>query len=227
MILLVPLAAACGGDDGATGEELYGGTASAALGATGNGARCATCHATTDGASGYSGVTLKNIAFHTSWKGGAAPTLLDAANACVTGWMGGAALTADDEAWKTLEAYLVSLSDPAVTAPEPLTPEVLADVAAYEAAYAGGDATAGAAGYQTFCASCHDRGLQVGLAHAPSRAVLKGDSVGIIAQQVRTSGPPPSAMTDATDRTPGPMPFFEPDELSVQDLKDIIAYVRQ
>ena len=40
------------------------------------------------------------------------------------------------------------------------------------------------------------------------------DVRGRIAQQVRTSGPPPSGMMDATDSTPGPMPLFEPDELT-------------
>jgi hypothetical protein len=34
-------------------------------------------------------------------------------------------------------------------------------------------------------------------------------------------------MSDPSDSTPGPMPFFELAELSMQDLKDIIAHVRQ
>jgi len=55
--------------------------------------------------------------------------------------------------------------------------------------------------------------------------MLKTKTIGRIAQQVRTSGPPPSGTGDAMDLTPGPMPFFEPDELSAQDLEDIIAYV--
>lgn len=51
-------------------------------------------------------------------------------------------------------------------------------------------------------------------------------AVGRIAQKVRTSGPVPSGSADATDGTGGPMPFFEPDELSTEDLRDLIAYVR-
>ena len=50
-------------------------------------------------------------------------------------------------------------------------------------------------------------------------------SIGRIAQQVRTSGPPPSGMNDATDSTPGPMPFFEPSELPASDLADIVAFL--
>ena len=49
---------------------------------------------------------------------------------------------------------------------------------------------------------------------------------GVIAQKVRTSGPPPSSMADASDLTPGPMPFFEPEELSASDLADIVAYLK-
>jgi cytochrome c len=226
--LMIPLAmAACGDDnDSVTGEELVSGTASAALGAPTNQSRCATCHSTT-GAAGFSGDTFKNIAFHTSFKGGDATTLLAAANACVAGWMGGTPLTEDDARWKSLEAYLVSISDPSVTTPHQLAPEVLANEAAYETAYAGGNASAGAAKYTLFCAGCHDNALVVGEVTAIGKANLKQMAIGRIAQQVRTSGPPPSGSEDSTDSTPGPMPFFEPDELSLQDLKDIIAYVRQ
>ena len=49
---------------------------------------------------------------------------------------------------------------------------------------------------------------------------------GRIAQKVRTSGPPPSGMMDAMDSTPGPMPFFEPSDLSDDDLSNIIAYIK-
>lgn len=227
-LLILPLSvAACGSDsDSNSGEDLYSGTASAALGASSNQAKCATCHSTT-GAAGFSGARFKDIAFHSGFKGGDAPTLIAAANACVGGWMGGTVLTENDERWKSLEAYLVSMSDPSVTAPNMLAPEVLANEAAYESSYAGGNASAGAAKYGTFCASCHDIALVVGEASAITKANLKTKTVGRIAQQVRTSGPPPSGSADATDSTPGPMPFFEPDELSAQDLKDIIAYVRQ
>ena len=39
-----------------------------------------------------------------------APTLRDAANACITGWMGGTALDANDPKWMALEEYLQSIS---------------------------------------------------------------------------------------------------------------------
>jgi mono/diheme cytochrome c family protein len=231
-LLLLATATALGGcggeDDAEAGEKLFSGAESALLGAAGNAARCSTCHSSTATSVGNSGDSLKDIAFRTSFKGGDAPTLLAASNACVTGWMGGAALTESGEQWKQLEAYLVSISDAAVTAPNPLAPEVLASEAAYEAKYAGGNAAAGAAKYTAACARCHDGGLKLGPAVSPGKATLKSRTAAQIAQKVRTSGPPPStSVMGAADTTPGPMPFFEPDELSEQDLKDIIAFVRQ
>ena len=225
--LLVP---ACGSDPGPdpeAGRELYDGPASAALGDPGNQARCATCHAADDLPDGFAGDSLQDVAFRASFKGGEAADLRAATNACVTGWMGGAALTAGDPRWLELEAFLVSISSPSVTSPRALAPEVLADEAAYGAAYGGGMAFAGTASYGTFCIRCHDGKLRVGAIEAPALATLKTLTIGRIAQQVRTSGPPPSGTADASDSTPGPMPFFEPDELSPQDLANIIAFIRQ
>lgn len=222
--------AACGapstGTDAGVANTYFQGSASAALGRTGNQAACATCHST-DGSLGHSGNSMKDLAYHTSFKGGDAHTLLEGANACVTGWMGGTALTATDARWLSLEAYLQSLANPSVTTPNALSPEVLADVTAYETAYSGGNATAGEAKYAASCGFCHDGALQVGPAAAISKATLKAYGVGRIAQKVRTSGPPPSSAGAATDATPGPMPFFEPKDLSSEDLKDIIAWLRR
>lgn len=204
--------------------DYYQGAASAALGAQGNQATCATCHSN-DG-SARSGQTFKDIAYHTSFKGGMAAKLIDATNACVTGWMGGKALTDKDEAWLKLESYLQSISDKAKTTPNPIQPEVLANEAAYQTAYAGGTAATGAAKYAKACGVCHDTQLTVGSSKALAKGSLKGFSIGRLAQQVRTSGPPPSGTMDASDSTPGPMPFFEPADLSKADLQDIIAHIK-
>ncbi|MBK7535958.1 MAG: c-type cytochrome [Myxococcales bacterium] len=217
--------AACGDSDSA--DSIFTGAESAALGAAQNGAACVTCHGNEPDAKGTSGNSMIDIAYRTSFKGGGAPNLLAGSNACVTGWMGGTALTADDPRWKKLEAYLQSISDPTVTTPNALAPEVLMNAAAYEAAYAGGDAAAGAAKYEATCARCHSSGLRLGAVVTPGLATLKTRAIGAIAQKVRTSGPPPSAMTDSVDATPGPMPFYEPKDLSATDLKDIIAFVRK
>ena len=107
-----------------------------------------------------------------------------------------------------------------------IAPEVLADEAAYEAAYAGGDAAAGAAKYTANCAVCHDGALVIGQIPAYPKASLAGYSVGRIAQKVRTAGPPPSGTNDPADTTPGPMPFFELEELPAGDLADIIAHLK-
>jgi len=214
------------GCSGANGDYVTG-ASSSGLGAKSNQAKCATCHSQDGTAANFSGSTFKDIAYHSAYKGGDAKTTLDAANACVTGWMGGTALKDGDPAWTSMQSYLKSISDPSKTAPNPLAPEVLADVNAYDAAYQGGNASAGAAKYTAVCGKCHDSGLVIGSVAALSKAALKNFSVGRIAQQVRTSGPPPSGTNDKTDSTPGPMPFFQPSFLSAQDLKDIIAYVRQ
>jgi cytochrome c2 len=213
--------AACGDD----GSAFYSGAQSAALGAGTNQADCATCHDVDGDKQSRAGTSLKDIAFRAAYKGGDAPALLDGVNACVTGWMGGTALTATDDRYVQLRSYLESISDPAVTAMNPLAPEVLADEAAYELAYAGGDAAAGAAKYQAACAGCHDAGKVIGSAPALAKSVIAGETVGRIAQKVRSSGPPPSGTADGADSTPGPMPFFEPADLSAQDLKDIIAHL--
>ncbi|MEL6182096.1 MAG: cytochrome c, partial [Myxococcota bacterium] len=211
---------------GASGEEYYQGSLSMALGAEGNEADCAQCHSNDGTQDGWPGYTFQNIAFRSAFKGGDAPDLLSGANACVTGWMGGTALTETDEAWIALKGYLESISDSSVTDPNGLAPEVLADEAAYEAAYAGGDATAGEAAYTKACASCHDAALTVGTVASFPKATLAAFSIGRIAQKVRTSGPPPSGMSDAADTTPGPMPFFEPADLSTTDLQNIIAFIK-
>lgn len=219
------LATACGGDDDEDLTAYYSGSASAALGVAGNAATCATCHGMDD-STGFSGNTFKDIAYRTGYKGGG-EDLLGGTNACVTGWMGGTAITADSEAFMQIEAFMQSISDSAVTEPNAIMPEVLADEAAYEAAYAGGDAAAGEASYTKFCGTCHDGALQVGGGISPPKAGIASRSIGRIAQKVRTSGPPPSGMNDASDTTPGPMPFFEIKDLSVDELKNIIAHIKQ
>lgn len=207
-------------------NEYFDGELSAALGSASNQARCSTCHSTDGTREGFSGHSMQDIAFKDDYKGGDAADLLAATNACVVDWMGGEPLAASDPAYVSLLELFESISDPAATTPNPLEPEVLADQAAYEAAYAGGDATAGAAKYETSCAVCHDAALVVNSSPAYPKISLGSFSVGRIAQQVRTSGPPPSSTSDEIDTTPSPMPFFEPTALSTSDLADIIAHLR-
>lgn len=209
-------------------DMYYVGAASAGLGAQGNQADCALCHSRDGTQEGFAGNTLQNIAYRMSFKGSPSVDLLGGANACITGWMGGTALTPTSPEWLSLLAFLQSISDPTVTAPNTIAPEVLADQAAYEAAYAGGDATAGEAKYATYCGdNCHASQLVVGDRQAWIIQAMAALPIGRIAQVVRTSGPPPSGTSDATDLTSGPMPFFEPSDLSVEDLRDIIAFIKQ
>jgi mono/diheme cytochrome c family protein len=208
------------------GREYYDGEASAALGADGNQVRCSTCHSDDGTLAGHSGKSMKDIAFKDSYKGGGSPDLLSATNACVTGWMGGTALADTDPEYIALAGFLESISDPSSTTPNAIAPEVLTDEAEYEANYAGGDAAAGAAKYDANCAICHDNALVLGSFPAYPKAALANYSNGRIAQKVRTSGPPPSGTADGTDSTPGPMPFFEPEELPPADLADIIAHLK-
>jgi len=209
-----------------SGAEYYSGPEAMKLGAAENKATCATCHSNDGTQMHWSGNTFKDIAYRMNFKGGMAPDLLAAANECVVGWMGGPALTATDPKWMALEKYMQSLSSPSVTEPNALMPEVLANEAAYEAAYAGGDKAAGGAKFKDACGRCHDSSLVVNTTPALPTMTLGALTIGRIAQKVRTSGPPPSGTMDAMDTTPGPMPFFEEKDLSTQDLKDIIASLK-
>lgn len=214
-----------GGGAGISGEALYSGPESAALGSSMNKAACATCHSNDGSQDGWPGNTMKDIAYRSSFKGGEAD-LHGGVNACVTGWMGGTELAVDSAEYVALKTYFESISDSKVTDPNAIAPEVLDNEAAYEAAYGGGDAAAGEAAYTKACARCHDNGLVVNVVPALNKSVLKTYTIGRIAQKVRTSGPPPSGAMDADDTTPGPMPFFEMKDLSAQDLKDIIAHLK-
>lgn len=213
------------GGMGVEPQDYYDGEPSALLGGVGNESRCSTCHSTDGTLAGYCGESMKDIAYLENYKGGDAD-LLGAVNACVTGWMGGTALVETDAAFIALVEFFEGISDMSVTTPNSLMPEVLADEAAYEVAYAEGNAMAGADKYEAACAVCHDDALMLGPIPSPSKEALGAYSIGRIAQQVRTSGPPPSGTDDGGDSTPGPMPFFEPEELSAEDLADIIAHLK-
>ncbi|MBK8253955.1 MAG: c-type cytochrome [Polyangiaceae bacterium] len=213
-----------GSGGGLSGEALYSGPESAALGSSSNEARCSTCHSNDGTQDGYSGNSMKDIAYRATFKGGMAD-LLGGVNACVTGWMGGDALTADSAEFVAFKAYFESISSESVTDANAIAPDVLADVAAYEAKYSGGNEMAGADVYAKACARCHDDTLTLNVVPAPAKTTLSAYSIGRIAQQVRTAGPPPSGTMDASDSTPGPMPFFEPKDLSDQDVKDVIAHL--
>ena len=230
-LLLALSSTACASDEdnddsSSDGHEYYAGSRSAALGVTGNESRCATCHSDDGSQAPFSGNTFQDIAYKSSYKGGGAMTLLDASNVCISGWMGGEPLAENDQQWRGLKSFLESISDRGATEPNALAPEVLEDEAAYELAYTGGDAAAGESKYASYCASCHAGGMSVGSVDSPLRTLLATKSIGRIAQQVRTSGPPPSGSADTSDSTPGPMPFFEPRDLSAEDLKDIIAAIK-
>lgn len=210
---------------GAGDVNYYNGDLSAQLGASGNQAKCSTCHSNDGSQESNSGNSLKDIAYHTSFKGGGQMKLIGGANACIVGWMGGTALTEDDAKWAALGGYIKSISAEDQTTPNDITPVLMADEAAYEAAYGGGDAAAGEAKYTAACGRCHDNGLVVNATAAYPKTTLAGFTVGRIAQKVRTSGEPPSDAM-GPDTTPGPMPFFEEKDLSTDDLKDIIAHLK-
>ena len=133
---------------------------------------------------------MKDIAYRARFKGGE-ENLHGGVNACVVGWMGGEALAADSAEYLAIKEYFESISSSSVTDANAIAPEMLADEAAYEMAYGGGDAAAGAAVYDKACARCHDSGLVVNVVPALNKSVLKTYTAGRLAQKVRTSGPPP------------------------------------
>ena len=224
------------GDEAAPEEEVIepmqrkarflDGPDSAQLGGEQNQVTCYTCH-TGDGSQfGFCGNTLKDLGYRESWMGGGADSLMGASNKCIEGWMAGDALDEGSEPYEAIQAYIMDGSDPAVTTPNAIMPEVLADLDAYEAIYVDGNAEAGLDRYVRYCSLCHGVGLVVGAHAAPDLSEFATMTAGEIARQVRTSGPPPSAMDAEVDETPGPMPFFEEKDLSTEDLRNIIAYMQ-
>lgn len=240
-----------GGDNGGTDtgadvpvnttpDRYFRGSDSAALGASGNQADCAHCHSIDGTQVGFSGYPLNDSAYLDNFKGGGDPTFLDATNFCLTDFMGAdpgfGELREDDPQYVSLLAYIESISDDTVTTARPEEPEVLADAATYEATYSGGDAIAGEAAFNTWCAKCHrpadnpSQTFVVGPNAAVAVSVLASYEVADIAQQVRTSTSKiPSSLADEAngeDLTVGYMPFFLPNILLEEDLRNIIAYIQ-
>ena len=216
LVLSLGVLAGCGeAEEGVTtsdGQALY-----AAPHDDGNTFACATCHALSEPAD--DGITrpghpIGDAAGRASFKNGQLNQLIDAVNACRQDWMGAPAFAEDDPRWLALRDFL---GGGEAASAEDLSYEIVdppADVS-------GGDATRGAATFDRTCSVCHGAGA-TGTVRAPS---LLGtpESPEFIALKIRRSGNPQSDIYP--DLTPGRMPFWAPDRLSDDELRDIVAFL--
>lgn len=222
--LTLVLLAGCGSesatDDGSddprteiSGQALY-----EARHEDGNTFACSTCHAlsepTADGIT-RPGHPIGDAAARTSFKNGQLDRLLDAVNTCRQDWMGAPAFTEDDARWLALEGFLNEQAEGAA-------PSALAfTVADPPVDVDGGDPTAGEATFNRTCTVCHGPS-GVGTQLAPPVAGTPEDGA-FIAAKIRRSGNVDSAVYP--DLIPGRMPFWAPDRLSDDELRDVVAFL--
>ena len=184
----------------------------------GNTFACSTCHALSEPAA--DGITrpghpIGDAAARTSFKNGQLDTLLEAVNTCRQDWMGAPAFTAQDERWLALEGFLAEQAEGA--APSALSFTVADPPTEID----GGDAAAGEATFNRTCSVCHGQS-GVGTQLAPPIAGTPEDDA-FIATKIRRSGNVDSAVYP--DLIPGRMPFWAPDRLSDDELRDVVAFL--
>ena len=183
----------------------------------GNSFACATCHALTEPtADGYRrpGHPIGDAANRPTYKNGQLTSLLEAVNTCVVEWMDATPLTASDERWTRLEAFLEAQAGEAPA--EALSFEIVAP----PADLSGGDAVAGQVLFDASCAICHGEGA-TGTERAPS-LIGSGVDEALVGRRVRTSGLADSVVYEGL--TDGRMPFWAADRLSDAELRDLVAY---
>lgn len=184
----------------------------------GNTFACSTCHALSEPAA--DGITrpghpIGDAAARTSFKNGQLDTLLEAVNTCRQDWMGAPAFSDDDERWLALEAFLGEQAGD--SAPSELT----FTIADPPTDVGGGDASAGEVTFNRTCSVCHGQS-GAGTQLAPPIAGTPEDGA-FIATKVRRSGNVDSAIYP--ELVAGRMPFWAPDRLSDDELRDVVAFL--
>jgi mono/diheme cytochrome c family protein len=186
----------------------------------GNTFACATCHALNEPAD--DGITrpghpIGDAAARTTFKNGQLDNLLDAVNTCRQDWLGAPAFTEDDARWLALEGFLKDQAEGA--APSELS-FIVADPPAQ---VDGGDPATGEATFNRTCVVCHGQS-GVGTDLAPPIAGTP-ENADFIAAKIRRSGNQASSLYP--ELIPGRMPFWAPDRLSDDELRDIVAFLVQ
>ena len=176
---------------------------------------CSTCHTagTIPNSFRTVGHDITNAAFRSSYKNGTLNSLRDAVNNCVEHWMTGDPLAEDNNLWLALSSWLQSMDSTD-------TSNLSYNIVSPPGDLSGGNVVAGMVTFNQTCAACHGADA-VGTQKGPSLAgsALSAES---IAERVRLSGPTDSIYPGLTG---GRMPFWAQDQLSDQELKDIIAFI--
>lgn len=186
----------------------------------GNSFACATCHALSEpSADGLRRPAhpIGNATRRSHWKNGKAATFLDAVNSCVTEWMVAPAWQATDPRFAALRSYLDAQS------PATAAPDLSYEIVAVPSDVSGGDAARGRSTFNESCVVCHG---QDGL------GTIRGPKVAgsvrlaeYVASRIRLSGSTTSAVYSGL--TGGVMPFWAKDRLSDDEVRNLVAFVRE
>lgn len=186
----------------------------------GNSFACATCHALSEpSADGLRrpGHPIGDAVRRSRWKNGKAASFLDAVNSCVTEWMVAPAWGSSEPRFLALRSFLESRAGA-----EP-APDLHYDIVPPPRDVGGGDAARGRATFNESCVVCHGTdGL------GTNRGPKVAGSVRLpeyIAGRIRLSGSPSSPIYDGL--TGGVMPFWAQDRLRDDEVRDLIAFVRE
>ncbi len=206
----------------AQGEEVYRAVDPAAKNALAY--SCATCHSNV--AAGEdpvlrAGSTLFDAIRRPSFKAGQVDSFLGAANVCRTDWMAIPEWSDDNEDFLDLVSYLHSLT------PNEPAPVYNYEIAEPQDGDPTGDVDKGCDLFHQSCFVCHGEGA-AGTTAGPQIMFPELNEVffdaNAVRAKVRLSGPFESIYPGLQG---GFMPFFTKEQISDEDLEDIVAYLLQ
>jgi mono/diheme cytochrome c family protein len=229
----IPAAPVAMGTGGAGGKTAAGDGSGGASGATalgrslfeaplsdGNSFACATCHALAEPSpDGWRrpGHPIGDATHRVHWKNGKAASFLDAVNSCLVEWMVAPAWSAGDPKFIALRDFLEA------QAPAGPARDVPFAIVAAPGDLSGGNPARGRDTFDKTCIVCHGAGGG-GTDRGP-RVMRSAREPGYIAKRIRTSGSAHS--TVYPDLTGGVMPFWAADRMSDDEVRDIVAFLRE
>jgi mono/diheme cytochrome c family protein len=185
----------------------------------GNSFACATCHALHEpSADGLRrpGHAIGDSTRRTSWKNGKVTTFLAAVNSCLDEWMIAPTWSATDPSFLALRAFLDAQAR--VTR----APDVTFEIVPPPADVGGGDVARGRATFDRTCVVCHGAG-GTGSDRGP-KVARSARAASYIATRIRNSGSKKSAVYG--ELTGGVMPFWAKDRLDDDEVRDLVAFLR-
>jgi mono/diheme cytochrome c family protein len=207
------------GTGGSSGDQTLGRSLYESPLPDGNSFACATCHALSEPSSDglrRPGHPIGDATHRKQWKNGKSATFLDAVNSCLVEWMVAPAWTADDRHFVALRDFLDGQAPAGVAANVPFA------IVAAPADLTGGDVARGRATFDKTCVVCHGPG-GTGTDRGP-KVMGSARDAGYIAKRIRTSGSAHS--TVYPDLTGGVMPFWAKDRMSDDEVRDVVAFLR-